>query len=255
MSKTEAELVQLRVENDMLKVLLVKHGISLPQQPSSSLVFAQQSSANTLSPDQKIKLFRRLFHGRDDVYPIRWESKTTGKPGYSPVCANEWRQGVCEKPRIKCSECNHSLFAPVTDYVISSHLKGKITAGVYPLLLDDKCHFLAIDFDDADWREDARAVLQTCNENALPAALEISRSGEGAHLWLFFSKATPARDARRLGTALISATCARTRQLKLDSYDRLFPNQDTMPKGDLAISLLCHCKKIRVTLDVAYLSI
>lgn len=231
MSKTEAELVQLRVENDMLKGLLVKHGISLPQQPSSSLVFAQQSSANTLSPDQKIKLFRRLFHGRDDVYPIRWESKTTGKPGYSPVCANEWRQGVCEKPRIKCSECNHSLFAPVTDYVISSHLKGKITAGVYPLLLDDKCHFLAIDFDDADWREDARAVLQTCNENALPAALEISRSGEGAHLWLFFSKATPARDARRLGTALISATCARTRQLKLDSYDRLFPNQDTMPKG------------------------
>ncbi len=231
MSKTEAELVQLRVENDMLKGLLVKHGISLPQQPSSSLVFAQQSSANTLSPDQKIKLLRRLFHGRDDVYPIRWESKTTGKPGYSPVCANEWRQGVCEKPRIKCSECNHSLFAPVTDYVISSHLKGKITAGVYPLLLDDKCHFLAIDFDDADWREDARAVLQTCNENALPAALEISRSGEGAHLWLFFSKATPARDARRLGTALISATCARTRQLKLDSYDRLFPNQDTMPKG------------------------
>lgn len=231
MSKTEAELVQLRVENDMLKGLLVKHGISLPQQPSSSLVFAQQSSANTLSPDQKIKLFRRLFHGRDDVYPIRWESKTTGKPGYSPVCANEWRQGVCEKPRIKCSECNHSLFAPVTDYVISSHLKGKITAGIYPLLPDDKCHFLAIDFDDADWREDARAVLQTCNENALPAALEISRSGEGAHLWLFFSKATPARDARRLGTALISATCARTRQLKLDSYDRLFPNQDTMPNG------------------------
>ena len=231
MSKTEAELVQLRVENDMLKALLVKHGISLPQQPSSTLVFPQPSSANTLSPDQKIKLFRRLFRGRDDVYPIRWESKTTGKPGYSPVCANEWRQGVCEKTRIKCSECNHSLFAPVTDYVISGHLKGKITAGVYPLLLDDKCHFLAIDFDDADWREDARAVLQTCNENALPAALEISRSGEGAHLWLFFSKATPARDARRLGTALISATCARTRQLKLDSYDRLFPNQDTMPKG------------------------
>lgn len=231
MSKTEAELVQLRVENDMLKALLVKHGISLPQQPSSSLVFTQPSSANTLSPDQKVKLFRRLFHGRDDVYPIRWESKTTGKPGYSPVCANEWRQGVCEKPRIRCSECNHSLFAPVTDYVISSHLKGKITAGVYPLLIDDKCHFLAIDFDDADWREDARAVLQTCSENALSAALEISRSGEGAHLWLFFSKATPARDARRLGTALISATCARTRQLKLDSYDRLFPNQDTMPKG------------------------
>ncbi|WP_044528856.1 TOTE conflict system archaeo-eukaryotic primase domain-containing protein, partial [Herbaspirillum sp. B65] len=139
--------------------------------------------------------------------------------------------GVCQKPVIKCSERLKSLFAPVTNEVISSHLKGKITAGVYPLLSDDRCHFLAIDFDDADWREDAKAVLQTCIENNLPAALEISRSGEGAHLWVFFANPTPARDARRLGTALISATCARTRQLKLESYDRLFPNQDTLPKG------------------------
>jgi len=233
MSKIEAELSQLRIENDMLKALLATHGIVIPQQPVAAAVSGAPSrpNASPLSPDAKIKLFRRLFQGRDDVYPVRWESKKTGLPGYSPVCANEWRQGVCEKPRIKCSECNHSLFAPVTDHVISQHLKGKITAGVYPLLADDRCYFLAIDFDDADWREDARAVLQTCIANGLPAALEISRSGEGAHLWLFFANATPARDARRLGSALISATCARTRQLKLTSYDRLFPNQDTMPKG------------------------
>lgn len=92
---------------------------------------------------------------------------------------------------------------------------------MYPLLVDNRCYFLAIDFDEADWREDARAVLQTCLDNDLPAALEISRSGEGAHLWLFFANATPARDVRRLGAALISATCARTRQLALKSYDRL----------------------------------
>jgi len=233
MSNIEAELFQLRVEIDRLKALLVAHGIAIPQPTNATVVTesAPQHSSSSLSPEAKIKLFRRLFHGRDDVYPIRWESKKTGLPGYSPVCANEWRSGVCKKPEIKCGECNHSLFAPVTDYVISSHLKGKITAGVYPLIADDRCYFLAIDFDDADWREDARAVLQTCIANALPAALEISRSGNGAHLWLFFANATPARDARQLGSALISATCARTRQLKLTSYDRLFPNQDTTPKG------------------------
>ena len=233
MSKIEAELIQLRAENDMLKALLATHSIAVPQTDLTIAAGSSppQSSTSPLSPDEKIKLFRRLFHGRDDVYPIRWESQKTGKPGYSPVCANEWRRGVCEKPTIKCSECNQSLFAPVTDQVISHHLKGKITAGVYPILADDRCYFLAIDFDDADWREDAKSVLQTCIANDLPAALEISRSGEGAHLWLFFANATPARDARRLGTALISATCARTRQLELTSYDRLFPNQDTMPKG------------------------
>ncbi len=217
----------------MLKSLLTQHGIDVPQR----VVVADTATAvarpitNPLSPDAKVKLFRRLFQGRNDVYPIRWQSPNTGKSGYSPVCANEWRNGVCDKPRIKCGDCNNSLYVPVTDNVIFRHLKGEITAGVYPLLPGDLCYFLAIDFDDADWREDAKAVLQTCVANDLPAALEISRSGEGAHLWLFFANATPARDVRRLGAALISATCARTRQLKLTSYDRLFPNQDTMPKG------------------------
>lgn len=230
MSKTDTEIAQLQAENAAPKALLAMHGITVP--PAIVVAAAvKQGDASQLSPEAKVKLFRRLFRGREDIYPVRWISKTTEKPGYSPVCANEWRRGVCEKPRIKCSECSHSLFAPVTDYVVFRHLRGEITAGVYPLLLDNRCYFLAIDFDDADWREDARAVLKTCVENDLPAALEISRSGSGAHLWLFFANATPARDVRQLGAALISATCARTRQLTLKSYDRLFPNQDTMPKG------------------------
>ncbi|WP_295990144.1 DEAD/DEAH box helicase family protein [Rugamonas sp.] len=230
MSKIDAEIAQLRAENAALKALLAMHGIAAPPAMVAAAPVIQRDSSQ-LSPEAKVQLFRRLFRGREDIYPVRWISKTTEKPGYSPVCANEWRRGVCEKPRIKCSECSHSLFAPVTDYVVFRHLRGEITAGVYPLLLDNRCYFLAIDFDDADWREDARAVLKTCVENDLPAALEISRSGSGAHLWLFFANATPARDVRRLGAALISATCARTRQLTLKSYDRLFPNQDTMPKG------------------------
>ncbi len=228
----EAELIQLRAENDGLKALLTQHGIAVPKPLNPDIAdSALQPDANELSPNAKVKLFRRLFRGRDDIYPVRWTSTTTGKSGYSPQCANKWKPGICELPTIKCNACSHSHYEPVTDYIIRQHLRGEITAGVYPLLVDNRSYFLAIDFDEADWREDARAVLQTCLDNDLPAALEISRSGEGAHLWLFFANATPARDVRRLGAALISGTCARTRQLALKSYDRLFPNQDTMPKG------------------------
>lgn len=233
MSKTESELIQLRAENDALKALLAKHGIAAPPATDFGAGYAAllKSNVNELSPTAKVMIFRRLFRGRDDIYPVRWTSNTTGKSGYSPQCANKWQPGICKLPTMKCSECSHSVYAPVTDNIIRQHLRGEITAGVYPLTVDNRCYFLAIDFDEADWREDARAVLQTCLENDLPAALEISRSGEGAHLWLFFARATPAREVRRLGAALISATCARTRQLALKSYDRLFPNQDTMPKG------------------------
>ncbi len=120
---------------------------------------------------------------------------------------------------------------PVSDDVIFGHLAGKHTVGIYPLLQDDTCHLLAVDFDEAEWPEDARAFAQSCVELGVPVALEISRSGQGAHAWVFFSNAVSARDARRLGTGIITHTCARTRQLRLASYDRLFPNQDTMPKG------------------------
>jgi len=178
-----------------------------------------------------VALFRRLFRGRTDVYPIRWESKTSGKSGYTPACANEWRAGICEKPRIKCGDCSNRLLIPLSDAVIYDHLAGEHTVGVYPLLEDDTCHFLAVDFDEADWRDDARAFAQSCEELGVPAALEVSRSGKGAHVWVFFASRVSARDARRLGTAVISHACSRTRQLKLNSYDRLFPNQDTMPKG------------------------
>ena len=159
------------------------------------------------------------------------ENKTTGESGYAPACANEWRAGICEKPRIKCSDCPNRAFLRLSDAVIYGHLAGEYTVGVYPLLEGDSCCFLAVDFDEAEWRDDARAFMQSCEGLGVPAALEISRSGQGAHAWVFFAGRISARDARRLGTAIISHTCARTRQLQLKSYDRLFPNQDTMPKG------------------------
>ncbi len=224
------ELSALQAENARLIALLESHSIEWQPMQRAVLV-AREREPSRPSTAEKVALFRRLFRGRTDVYPIRWESKTTGKTGYAPACANEWRAGVCEKPRIKCGDCAHRLLLPLTDAVIYKHLAGDLTVGVYPLLEDDTCHFLAVDFDEAEWRDDARAFTQSCAELGVPAALEISRSGKGAHAGIFFSRAVPARDARRLGTAIISHTCARTRQLQLASYDRLFPNQDTMPKG------------------------
>jgi len=228
-----AKLGDLRAENARLIALLEAHRIDWKAPPDLVQIkpIIRESDPSDLSPDEKVALFMRLFRGRSDVYPVRWESKKTGKSGYSPVCLNEWRAVVCDKPRIKCSDCSNRLLRSLTDVIIYEHLAGKHTIGVYPLLSDDTCHFLAVDFDEADWREDARAFMQSCSELGVPAALEISRSGNGAHAWIFFTSTVLARDARKLGTAIISHTCARTRQLKLASYDRLFPNQDTMPKG------------------------
>lgn len=222
-------LMALQAENARLITLLELHGIDWHQPKASHLAPVPQPSE--LTTTEKVALFRRLFRGRSDVYPVRWHSKVSGKSGYVPACANEWLAGVCEKPRVKCGDCTHRQLIALSDRVIYDHLVGKQTVGVYPLLADDTCHFLAVDFDDAEWQADARAFVQSCEALGVPVALEISRSGQGAHAWVFFADQVSARDARRLGTAVISHTCARTRQLKLASYDRLFPNQDTMPKG------------------------
>lgn len=223
-------LAAAQAENARLIAMLEAHGIDwrLPPEPIPVKTTPVESS---LSRPQKVALFRGLFSGRTDVFPERWENKSKGKSGYSPTCANLWVAGLCNKMNIKCSDCSNRKLVPLSDSILYEHLIGKRTIGVYPLLTDDTCNFLAVDFDEADWKSDALAFCQSCVELGVPVALEISRSGNGAHIWIFFSCSVPARDARALGTAIISHTCARTRQLKLTSYDRLFPNQDTMPKG------------------------
>ena len=229
---TDANLLAtLQAENARLIALLDAHGIDwhLPVEPVKIPV-AQIEASRLLNTDAKVDLFRNLFRGRADGYPIRWESKA-GKSGYAPACANEWRPGVCEKPRIKCGDCGNRQLLPLTDEVIFRHLAGDVVVGIYPLLPDDTCYFLAVDFDEAEWRDDARAFFQSCHELNVPVALEISRSGNGAHAWIFFDRNVSAFDARRLGASIISHACERTRQLALSSYDRLFPNQDYMPKG------------------------
>jgi len=189
------------------------------------------------SPEDKIRVFRSLFRGREDVYPRRFESRKTGRAGYQPACANEWVRGLCDKPRIKCGDCAHRRWLPVTDEVVRCHLSGRdprghdFVMGVYPMLLDETCFFLAVDFDGEHWQNDARAFLESCRWLEVPAAIERSRSGQGAHTWLFFEEPIPARKARNLGSYLLTQTMERRPDIGLRSYDRLFPNQDTLPKG------------------------
>jgi hypothetical protein len=194
-----------------------------------------------LSNSEKVALFRSLFRGREDVFPRRWENAKIGKSGYAPACHNEWIRGICEKPRIKCSNCPNQAFVRVSEDVLRNHLQGRdiaaseragpFVAGVYPLLADETCWFLAADFDKQSWQRDSLAFLATCRDKSVPAALERSRSGNGAHVWIFFSEPVPASEARKLGAHLVTETMERCPDLGFESYDRFFPSQDTMPAG------------------------
>lgn len=181
----------------------------------------------------KVALFRRLFAGRTDVFPLRWENTKTGRSGYAPACANEWVKGICGKPQVKCGECLNQAFIPVSGHV--------------SLLPDETCWFLAVDFDGDNWARDALAYMETCRAKGVPAALERSRSGNGGHVWIFFCEPVSARDARRLGALLVTETMERHPEIGFSSYDRFFPSQDTMPAGGfgnlIALPLQRHARE------------
>ncbi|RAO96735.1 MULTISPECIES: hypothetical protein [unclassified Mesotoga] len=184
------------------------------------------------SPDEKIALYRSLFFGRQDLYALRWEG-ADGSSGYQPVCKNIWKKGVCRKPQIKCTQCDSREFAPLTDRVIYNHLSGKISIGIYPLIEDETCRFVAADLDGESWMDDARAFMNACAAFFVPVYLERSRSGKGCHLWFFFSEPIRASLARKMGFSLLAKVLKHRPRLSLSSYDRFFPNQETMPKGGL----------------------
>lgn len=239
MSKNINEIEQLNTdlqkENAYLKGLLLSHGINfnLIQEPTlvENSKTPNPSLNNALSPAEKISLYRSLFRGRQDVYPTRWENSTSGKSGYSPACHHEWDRKFCQKPRIKCSECPNQRWKVMTDPVLYDHLTGKHMIGIYPMLPNDHCFFLAMDFDKNSWQKDVAAFYNSCKKLGLFPLVERSQSGNGAHIWLFFDEAIPAYIARDLGTGLLTLTMQEHPHLSLESYDRLFPNQDTLPKG------------------------
>jgi len=194
------------------------------------LRFVDSRDMPSLEPDQKVDIFRKFFRGRQDVFAVRWQN-TTGRCGYAIACENEWVPGLCQKPRIKCSECPHKQFKPFDFNAVYDHLSGKHVVGLYPLLPDSSSYLLAVDFDKGDWATDVRALARACRGENIPYLVEISQSGAGAHLWIFFSEAIPARSARILGFKLLDKAMELHPSLSFDSYDRLFPNQDTMPDG------------------------
>ena len=230
------EIERLRDENAQLRDLLRTHGIPLPviAQDADSTVELKASSPPVVTKGspmaEKTALFLSLFQGRSDVFARRWEGKN-GRAGYSPACKNEWKPGICLKPKGKCVNCAHAEYCAYDAAAIESHLRGKAVLGIYPLLQDETCHFLAIDFDEESWRADVAMTVQTARESDIPCSLEISRSGNGAHLWIFFTEAIEAAKARRLGSILLTQAMKKHARLSFASYDRMFPNQDAMPKG------------------------
>lgn len=189
------------------------------------------SSLPFSTAEERVKLFLNLFRCRSDVYPRYWESNRSGKKGYSPVCENEWVDGICKKPKIKCGNCNYQSFTPFTKETALSHLQGKETIGTYALTSNSQCIFLAADFDKKSWHEDILVFKNTANTMGIDVGIERSRSGNGGHAWIFFEEEVPAFKARQVGTLILSLALVEHPLLSLSSFDRLFPNQDYIPSG------------------------
>ena len=219
-------------------------------------------ASRTSSPQEKINLFKSLFVGRQDVFALRWQNSKSGKSGYSPVCANKWLSGKCDMKKYSCSTCPFKLPVRLDDKYFYNHLAGKDelardVIGLYPLLPENLCLFLAIDFDahapkaqttitsthandqksynhkenEALWKSDILAVHKTSSELNIPSYMEISRSGNGGHLWFFFEDNISARLARNFGSAILNLTMQKRHSISFESFDRMFPNQDEIPKG------------------------
>jgi superfamily II DNA or RNA helicase len=216
---------QLRVENArLLRLLQLTPREAATPGPSQSGWFEAPPGPvhGGSAPEEKVTFFAALFAARTDVYALRWDNERTGKGGWLPAVRGGWRKGVRHQDR-------HYL--PLSPQVIRAHLSGEVHLGVYPLVDGDRCWWLAADFDGPSAMLDALAYLKAARAASVPAALEVSRSGLGAHAWIFFAAAVQAETARRLGTGLLREAMAVRGRMGVASYDRLFPSQDVLPVG------------------------
>ncbi|HUZ56679.1 MAG TPA: DEAD/DEAH box helicase family protein [Streptosporangiaceae bacterium] len=221
----EAELARLRAENArLLKLLRLTPQQAAPPGPAQAAFFeaAPGIAHHRSSQDAKVAFFGALFAARTDVYAVRFDNQRTGKSGWVPAVRGGWQKGVRHEDR---------NYLPLTPAVLASHLKGEVHIGLYPLLDGDKCWWLAADFDGPEAMFDALMYVKAGRALQVPVALEVSRSGIGAHAWVFFTAPVPAETARRLGTGLLREAMALRGRMNLASYDRLFPSQDLLPAG------------------------
>ncbi len=233
--KEKIKQLELLAENENGNSSDDKEGLIKLNKPDNAESHYQEAKTKRVtkhsSPYQKIELFASLFKGRDDVYATRWENFKKGTSGYSPVCGNKWAPGICQKPKIKCSTCKNKDYLELNSQAIEDHLRGKIVAGIYPLLSDETCWFLAIDFDGEEWQKDIRTIRKISAKFEISIVVERSRSGNGAHAWFFFDEPVSASLARKFGSALLTYAMNQRHEITFKSYDRFFPNQDIMPKG------------------------
>ena len=228
--KTQIELMRSGLSRNTGSVIKTGNNIHGDESTEKKCFSGVGSQSDSLS---KIGLFMSLFKGRDDVYAKRWENKKKGIAGYSPVCLNQWQSGVCRKPQIPCSKCENKLYSSLDENIIENHLRGNIVVGIYPMLPDETCRFLAMDFDEADWQKDISVLTDVCMEFNIPYAVERSRSGKGGHVWFFFENRLSAALARKFGAVLLTYSMSRRHEISFKSYDRLFPSQDTIPNGGI----------------------
>jgi hypothetical protein len=225
--RVEAELARLRAENArLLKLLRLSPQQAAPPVPGQAAFFeAPPGMVHHRSPQEaKVAFFGALFAARTDVYAIRYDNQRTGKSGWVPAVRGGWQKGVRHEDR---------SYLPLTAAVLAAHLKGEVHIGLYPLLDGDKCWWLAADFDGPEAMFDALMYVKAGRALQVPVTLEVSRSGVGAHAWVFFTSPVPAETARRLGTGLLREAMALRGRMTLASYDRLFPSQDLLPAGGM----------------------
>lgn len=227
---SERRLATLRVENQRLRNLLrVSDGVEPPsEQPT--LAPSDPGLVTNRSPlEAKLSLYSRLFAARRDVYAKYRQNPRKGTKGWSPAVRDQFRKGsVCDRRPL-----------PLTTEVLEAHLRDSdVFIGLYPLLPDATCWWLAADFDGPQSMLDAHAYAKSAASLGVPCGLEISQSGRGAHVWIFFTEPVPAGDARAMGTAIVHRAMSLRGSMPLASYDRLFPNQDTVPGGSSGLGNL-----------------
>ena len=260
----QKQINDLQLENQILKNLLERSGISYRQETDR---IREAEQAGEYDPDQGARIihpkqitdemanqFYARFWGRQDVYAKRSEKKSTGEAGYYTQCWNFW-QAICPKThgrKMNCKDCPHQAYKQLTKADILAHLQGKSyngsdVIGVYPLLKNGTCRFLVFDFDNHEsgagkndfantgdaWIEEVEAMRTICCLNGIYPLVERSRSGRGAHIWIFFDKPVQAALARKFGFALLDKGAEQVNLKSFQYYDRMLPAQDTLPDGGL----------------------